>query len=516
MTRRYLSLAVLSLLLVSVTAQAQSTRADGGLGMVWEKPEDPIRAAADLRAMADLGVTGVRTSVWEDPMIFDLADTLGIRVYQEVSIHFAPASALADTVDYIRNVVGRIAAAGRVRGVGLAYAPETSDPSTCALLGDVAASAAGRIETYVVSVFDPARSCRESVDFVLYTQLSASPEDDVHLAEFGAAGIADGLLQSDFFADRLPDRLAMNRWTFVARWTDAASPSDFAATPATSTWGLHSIDGTPRPAVSIIAGAAMRGQRVFPRGVPPPSDRPAYRYVLAGWVVLLVILLAYARSPRLRSMYSRYFAAHGIYRMAVGDNRDRMIGSNLTLLACMSLLFGMVTDQAIRSYSDHRVYAAIWHWAAPNTRSTLDALIASPLLLTSSVALLALLGVGIWIAAWFLAAGRPNGASWSQAIILSVWPRWPVFATLPVVMLIAAGSWGDLAARVSVVWVLVTGAWSTVRTNLDAAAVLRMRAVSVGLLWATTPFVPLAVLGLFLWARFGPEIGFLRTMILLW
>lgn len=484
--------------------------------MVWEKPEDPIRAAADLRAMADLGVTGIRTGLWDDPTLFDLADTLGIGVYQEVPVHFLPYAALADTADYIRAVVGRIASSGRARGVGLAYAPETSDSRTCALLDAIAGSADGRLESYLVSVFDPARSCRESVDFVLYTQLSAMTEDAVHLAEFGAPGAEDGLLQADFFADRLPDRLALNLWTFIARWTDAATPSDFAATPATSQWGLHSIDGASRPAVAIIEGAATRGQRVFPRGAPTPSGRPAYRYVLAGWVVLLVMLLAYARSPRLRSMYARYFSAHGIYRAAVRDDRDRMVGSTVTLLASMSLLFGMVTDQAIRSYADHRVYAAIWHWAAPSTRSILDALVSSPLLLTSSVAVLALMGVGIWIAAWFLAAGRPNGASWSQAMILSIWPRWPVFATLPVVMLIAAGSWGDLAARVSVVWVLVTGAWSTVRTNIDASAVLRMHPFSVALLWLTTPFVPLAALGLLLWARFAPEIGFLRTLILMW
>ncbi|NNE68724.1 MAG: hypothetical protein HKN29_00015 [Rhodothermales bacterium] len=515
MLRRFLPI-VLPVLMLSVSGvSARQIQDQAGLGMAWSKPDDPIRAAADLRAMADLGVRAVRTNVWDDRLLFDLADTLGIAVFQEVPLYFPAYPVLADTAAHLRRVVQRLAREGRVQAVGLAFAPDTSDPRTCALLSGLTAEADGRIHTYVVSVLDRPRSCGDAVDFVLFGHHSPEADGQVHLAEFGASALPDPQGQADYFADHLPGRLQQPLWTFVAHWADPSVNMEFAATPGTMGWGLHTADGASRPAVRIVEGASVRGQQVFARGVPAPPLPPAYRYVLAGWVVLLVLLVAYAQSPRLRSLYARYFAAHGIYRVAVAENRDPMYASTATLLASMSLLFGMVSDQAIRSYSHHPAYAAVWYWVSPENRATLDALIGNPFWLTTLIAVLALLGVGTWVAAWYFAAARPAGARASQVLILSVWPRWPVFATLPVVMLIAAGSWGDVAARLSVAWVMVTGAWSTVRTNIDAASVFRLGPLGVAMLWLMTPFVPILLAGIYLWAQYGSHISFLRTLVLL-
>ncbi len=95
---------------------------------------------------------------------------------------------------------------------------------------------------------------------------------------------------------------------------------------------------------------------------------------------------------------------------------------------------------------------------------------------------------------------------------LSIWPRWPVLATLPVVMLVAAGSGGDAAARYSVAWVLVTGIWSTIRTNLDASHVLRMRPFAVALLLLSAPFIPILLALLLLAGRYGDKLAYLQQL----
>ena len=499
-------------------ASAQ-TAVTPGLGMVWEKPDDPIRAAADLRAMADLGVKAIRTSVWEDRRLFDLADTLGIVVFQELPLRYPTSRMLGDTLDYVLRSVDRISAGGRVFALGLAYAPDTSNPETCRLLGEMTQAAGASLETYIVSEFDEDESCGGSVDLVLHRAEHLFSRPEAHAGEMGMAVEpapetpgTEGNRQAEYYAAHLPERLSAQAWTFLYRWADTSDSAGFAARPGVGNWGLHRDDGSSRPALGVIEGAVLRSQRAFPRPAPSPTRRPANGYVLAGWAMVLALLVVYARSPTFRSMSGRYFAAHGIYRTAVADNRDHLIFSNVTLLICESLLFGMVGEQALRSYGDHRAYAAIWNWSGEGVRTSLNTLMASPVTLSLLIGLLALLGVLLWMVVWYLTAARSNGASFSQVMTLSIWPRWPVLAMLPVVMLVATGSWGDTAARYSVLWVLVTGAWSTVRTNLDASYVLRLRPLAVVLLWLSAPFVPILLAALLLAIRYGDKLGYLQQL----
>jgi hypothetical protein len=500
------------------TTSAQSVP-DPGLGMVWEKPADAIRAAADLRAMADLGVRAIRTDVWEDPLLFDLADTLGILVFQDLPMRYPTARVLADSLDYLLRRMDRIGAGGRVQAVGLAYAPDTTNPETCGLLRQMTDAAGESVQTYIISEFDEDNSCSASVDLVFLRNADHPLSGGSHAGELGQAVLPDsdlseyeGAQQAEFYANRLPARLSTGVWTFLHRWADAPDPGAFAARPGGGNWGLHRSDGSSRPARSVVEGAAIRAQRAFPRPVPGPPRSPANGYVLAGWAIVLALLLVYATSPSFRSMTGRYFAAHGIYRTAVADDRDNLILSNITVLVCMSLLFGMVGDQALRSYADHSAYAALWNWSGEELRSTLNTLMGRPVVLSLLIALAALLGVLIWMIAWYLSAARSSGGTFNQVMTLSIWPRWPVLVTLPVVMLVAAGAGGDAAARYSVLWVLLTGAWSTVRTNLDATHVLRMRPLAVLLLWLSAPFIPILVAALLLLGRHGDKLAYLQQL----
>lgn len=486
-----------------------------GLGMVWDKPEDPIRAAADLRAMADLSVRAIRSSVWEDRRLFDLADTLGILVFQELSVRYPTSRTLADTLGYVLRQVDRVREGGRVYALGLAYAPDTSNPETCRLLGEMTAAAAGSLKTYIVSEFDVDESCPSSVDLVLLRAI----RQGAHAGEMGFAVDSEpdlpdfeGAEQAEYYANQLPARLSAGVWTFLYRWADAPEPSAFAARPGGGRWGLHRSDGSSRPSLGVVEGAARRSQRAFARPVPSAPRAPANGYVLAGWAMLLALLLVYARSPRFRSMSGRYFAAHGIYRTAVADNRDHLIFSNVTVLLCVSMLFGMVGEQALRSYADHPAYSALWNWSGEGVRGALNTLMGSPVRFSLLIGLLALLGMLLWMIAWYLLAARSRGGTFSQVMTLSIWPRWPVLATLPVVMLVAAGSWGDAAARYSVVWVLATGVWSTIRTNLDASHVLRMQPLAVVLLWLSAPFVSILLAALLLAGRHGDKLVYLQQL----
>jgi hypothetical protein len=490
-----------------------------GLGMVWEKPVDPIRAAADLRAMADLGVRAIRTNIWEDGPLFDLADTLGILVFQELPVRYATAPSLADSLAYILRHVDRIREGGRVYALGLAYAPDTFNPETCRLLGEMSAAAADSLHTYIVSEFEADESCPGSVDLIFLREdrsrtIPGTQSGEISFAVNSGRTMleTEGAEQTEYFANRLPDRLSSGVWTFIYRWADAPDPTAFAARPGRGNWGLHRDDGSSRPALAVVEGAARRSQRAFPRPVPLPPASPANGYVLAGWTMVLALLLVYAQSPRFRSMSGRYFAAHGIYRRTVADNRDDLTVSNVTVLLCVSLLFGMVGERALRSYADHRAYAALWSWSGEGTRAVLNSLMESPVMLSLLIALLALLVVLLWMIVWYLLAARTSGGTFSQVMTLSIWPRWPVLATLPVVMLVAAGSWGDAAARLSVVWVLATGVWSTVRTNLDASRVLRLRPLGVTLLWLSAPIVPLLLAALLLAGRYADKLHYLGQL----
>ena len=173
---------------------------------------------------------------------------------------------------------------------------------------------------------------------------------------------------------------------------------------------------------------------MFNRPARALPHRPVNQNVVLGWVMIIALLVAFVRTPRFRLMSTRYFTAHGIWRSAVQENRDPMTLANVTLLVTMALLAGTVIQLALRLVQDHPAFEALWTWSSPATRALLDDLLNAPAILTLVIAGAALLLAVIWMVAWYGAVGRRYRARFSQVLMLSVWPRWPILLTLPPMM----------------------------------------------------------------------------------
>ena len=494
---------------VAVAALAAIPRAVGaqGVGVVWQKPADGIRAAADLRAIRDLGLTAVRTQVWEDGELSDLADTLGIRVLMELEVAFPTASVLADSMGWMRRTVAGIGRSGRALAVGLARAPDTRDPEVCRLLREVADESS--LPTYFVSAYRSPDPCESVVDFVLYRQ-APGPATGAHLADVGRPVRSEGREQARYLAEVLPGRASADAWTFLYRWADAG-PADFAPLPLGERWGIKAADGSPRPAVEVVRGVLTAGQTVFSQSPPDADNQQGSGYVLAGWVMILILLAIVVRTPRFATMATRYFTAHGIYRTAVSDGRDPLLAQSILLLLTVSLLVGLVGGRAVSLLDHHPGFSAVWHWSGPRLRAALDYLVAEPALLAGSIAAVALVASVIWMVAWHAVVARTRGARFSQVMVLSIWPRWPVLLTLPVIMLVPHSETAIVAATG---WILLSGVWSTARTNLDAGRVLRPSPLFALVLWLLSPAVIGTVAALAVLAGSTEKLAFLRGLAL--
>lgn len=460
-----------------------------------------------MLSIADLGLSAVRAPFNVSADVRRQADTLGISLFLETNVLFPVASTLADTAGWIRAQGSRLSTEGGAASFGLAYAPDTRKAEVCALLAEIAAAVAP-IKTHFVSAYPHPDPCEDAVDVVLYrggTVAGTALAGVGHPAGFGLG------LQEQAYARFMPDLLGREAVVFLYRWRDG-TPSSFAPRPLREHWGLHAADGSARPAVAVVGGALREGRTVFDRPAAERASRPASRYVLIGWILIILLLLADLRSLRFRAMVARYFTAHGIYRQSVADGRDSLALANLVLLVSIAVLIGLLahlTNSLVRSGP---VVAALWSWAGPGQRAVLDVLLTRPVLLSAAVASLVAISLVAWAGLLYLTAVRPSRGRFGQALTLALWPRWPVLLTLPCVMLVGSGPWSEVAILAACGFVAATGIWSYVRTSIDTVSCMRPGPVRAVLVWLLAPEVVAGVAALVALWSFGEEFSFLRSL----
>lgn len=445
------------------------------VGVVWSLPDDPLRRQADLRAIAASGFRAVRTGLWVDSELMDLADSLGVAVLQEIPLYMPTATALRDTLTWLAGFVDQVRAQARLAGLGLAYAPQTSDTAVCAILKELDGRLGPGILSYVTSWSEAPDPCANAVDLVLYDAPGRARlvSGNLNLASLGAAADSSEIRQAERLGSRLPARMIVTGWTFVYRWADQSDVSDFDPVPRGKQFGLHATDGASRPAMDVVDRALTRGQTMFSR---PPDDArgsPGYAYVLLGWVMILAILSLLVTAPRLSAMGKRYMTAHRIYLVAVAEGRDQLLFPNLVLLIMMAVLVGLVGQLFLGFAATRAPFHMVWYWAAPATRSMMDLLAASPPFLVTLIGLLFLLVASWWILSVNYLAARRRGARLGQVVMLVTWPCWPLLLTLPIMMLYAPhSSHLPISAHVAA-FCAVALVWSTLRTLVDTARVWR-------------------------------------------
>ncbi len=507
-------------------------------GVVWAVPPSVEQAQDDLIRMHRAGVEAVRTGLVTDERLLALADTLGLRLFQELPLDYLPARLLADTLAHARRLLAEAWARSRnhpaARHFGLARRSDTADPAACAFFEALAALLPRDegVQVYYVSAFPRADRCRDTVDFVLYDghdALSSVPLPlPFGLATLGAPvdpGAAPGLrrpyspeAQARFLETHLTALLDAGAGpvaVFVHRWRDApaASPANpEPPDPYGRRYGLHDATGTPRPAFAVVAGLYTGRQRVFafPAGQLPAPPVPWLP--LTGWGLLALLALYYAQSPRARLMVPRYFLAHTFYGEALREGRDVLpLGSTLLLMAAATAV-GMVTALVAETYRTSAAALALLHTLPPGLRAVATGLLLHPwmaLLLTGSLYVLVL---SLWASVIALTTRRRRLTP-AQVFMLVAWPRWSFLLLMLAAMVTASlpAEARPLPLLLAVTLALMLGA--LIRTVIDYARITRPTPLLLATVILTHPLVlslPLAALALSL---FGPWLTFLGHLL---
>ncbi len=520
--------------------------------MVWQAPDDVQQAARDLRRMHRMGVEAVRTGLIQQDTLLTLADTLGLQLFQELPFDHLPAARLRDTLGYALRLLEPAIFRGRrhpsARTFGLARRSDTSDPDACAFFERIA-ERIGQSEgidfrLYYLTSFAEDDACTSAVDFVLLDALNeAAPRERLarwHAAR-DSAGVSVGLgsvgvwvtgevgaglfvphspeAQARYFEDQLGPLLADTSAAapiavFVHRWRDLDGTQRLAD-PFGRRYGLHKVNGTPRPALDVVGGLFSGTQDVFAfeAGRQPAPGLPVL--ILMGWGLLLVIGISYAASPRFRHMVPRYFGAHGFFRDAVREGRDVLLLTSALLLLTVSLSVGILGAVFFATIQYEPAFVLLVQWLPEQARSAVVALLNEPWQLVLLLGSLYALGLALWTTVLSIVSRRRYPLQPGQALMLVVWPRWPLLVVMLASLVVITFS-----HKIALIGVLVlVGCWllltfiGIVRTLYDYAAVARGTFPLVLFLLLANPLVGLSVFALFTALEYMPQVAFLWHLI---
>ncbi|NNF03997.1 MAG: hypothetical protein HKN17_05985 [Rhodothermales bacterium] len=193
----------------------------------------------------------------------------------------------------------------------------------------------------------------------------------------------------------------------------------------------------------------------------------------------------------MRMMIPRYFLSHGFYRNAVKEAREVLPLTSTALLTVMGLIAGMIATLIVTTFIESNAARLLLGRLPHALHAGVIALVDAPMALTVLSGSLILLLTALWITVWLVIVRRQAPLLPSQALMLSVWPRWALPVLLPVAMVIERA--GPLERPIGVVilaalWI-VSEIWATVRTTLDMSKVTGVRGWISVLIWILNPIV---------------------------
>ena len=507
-------------------------------GVVWEIPDDFQEAAEDLLEMQLMGISAVRTGLVFDQGLIRMADSLGLVLYRELPLHGLGPRSLTDSLSRADSLLLALVEQGKgyssAGPIGLVRNSDTSSPAVCPELQRLTniLHQTGN-QAYYVTNFIESDACSDAVDFVLIDALDHEhPEQllerwkkahqtPVGLARIGTSatpGSEPGSLikgspqyQARFLENVFAGLQSVQSvGMFVHRWKDESRTVQQLPDPYRRNYGLYNRPKDPRPALYVTRGVYLGIQNtfVFERG--KPEERPLHWFTLVGWILLSMMAVIYAGSPRFRSIIPRYFFAHGFYRNAVREAREVLPLTSTALLTIMGLSIGLIATHVIISLQETRPMLHLFSLMDQGPRTSLTLVLEAPFVLAILMGSMALLSMSIWMGMWMMASGRRSPLYPSQALMLAVWPRWQVLFILPIAMTFESTPGVPLWAIVllAVIWI-GCAYWATLRTAYDLFKVARIVPGTALLIWLLNPLI-LGTMVLSAWSLFHwDEVTFL-------
>ncbi len=500
-------------------------------GMVWRVPGSLSEAEADLLQMHRMGVQAVRSSLIRREGLLLMADTLGLRIFQELPVDDVPASRLPDMLDNAqRQLVAALQRARQhpsVRDFGLAVGCDMSEPEAknylSTLIQIIQRLGPPGSRAYYVTPFIESDCCSSQVDFVLLdardvpdpmvllTRWKAAHTTPVGLANLGTWVDPTALIgyrvpnspeyQARYLETHLQQLLTARPGPmafFVERWRDdqADEPSirHNLRDPYARRYGLLGTMGV-RPAFDVVGGLYSGQQTVFAFGAPGATERQTvYWLILFGWSVIILLASVTLLLGRFQLFTRRYFFNHGNYIDLLRRGRELEQSLNTAMLLILALCAGVTGTAALQVLYRTRYFATLFDVLPETVQLFVLTIILNPWMMFVLCASVYVVILIFWAVLLTSLAPRQGKLKTTQMLVL--WPRWPLLF----IMILVLVTYTLPHHRAVYVMAILMGFWlltswtGITRTCLDFARVTHstpLRVVLVG--WC----VPLILLGLF-------------------
>lgn len=498
-------------------------------GVTWERPLSVLRAAADLKSMANLGITAVRTGPVTEELLLVTADSLGITLYRELPFYEYPAARLVDSTAaaglFLNHLIRSGSGHSSAGPIGLAVRADVSAAEACAYFSQLRSAVESSREQlfYYVSTFIEADVCADFVDFVMI-DATDNPDPAAMILRWNAihttppavtvgwwtdTGISSGLQipnspesQARNMESSLGELMGDSRLVavFVHRWRDQLSGVAPTGTERGDVYGraygLQDETDIARPVMHVVTGIFSGGQSVFALPRDPSEPSPEVWYLLMGWLLIGIVAALYSSSPRFRYMTPRYFIAHGFYRNAVREAREVLPIVSTALLSVVGISIGMIATQFMIAVHDTAPVIHLVKLMPSVMEAALAVLIKSPVIATFFLGSLALLQITVWMGLWMIVGLRKAALLPSQALMIAVWPQWQLLLLLPVTMSIFTLESESLLIGMLLVLPVWIGSslWAGGRTAYDVFKLTRCSPLTAVLGWLLHPTVLLLLI----------------------
>jgi len=384
-------------------------------GVVWDDLAPPT--VNDLLAIQEAGIEAIRLPLLDDLSIVHAADSLGLQLFQDLSILLLPATALLDTLEYAKRLLSR----GRwmyilypsAHRYGISTKSDTSHPLSCEYFKELS-EWAPELTLYYTSAFLMDDQCASYVDLVLVdTRGDPSPasiaNDWNHTTPLGLSSFGKridpqtfGLYeenspesQARYLENHLPDLFnSPLDYVFVYRWKD---PIDSHAQ-----WGLMDPSNQKRPAYEVLKGIYTNTRHVFTFHLGYQQDQEPPWPLILGLITIVLILfvnLWYEQFPEVMWNYilNKYLHRETLYRESA-----LLGGASFVYAISQGILISAVMLILIKSYQDLGMIEAIAAFLSPLIIQRLHHLISNPAMLTLFVSAfyLAMILISSILGAW--------------------------------------------------------------------------------------------------------------------